>query len=63
MSRYGDAIVDDEERPLRPRQRRTVLFTHAGERVPPIHKPFKRGGCQWVDGVGWVWNPTRMVIR
>lgn len=59
MSRYGDASLENEEsRSPRKNQRRTILFTHAGERVRPVHKPFNRAGCQWVDGVGWVWNPT-----
>lgn len=60
--RYGEATAEEEIGPKNKRQQ-TVLFTAAGERVPPIHKPFKRGGCQWVSGVGWVWNPTRQVIR
>lgn len=30
----------------------------AGERIPPVHKPAKQKQCEWVVGVGWVFNPA-----
>lgn len=62
---YGIAQEDPED-DYRPKTRQATKrrkpnpdFTAAGERIPPIHKPFKRSGCQWINGIGWVWNPTR----
>lgn len=57
---YGSAEQDSEDtRSPREKQRRTIGFTAAGERIPPVHKPYNRRGCEWVNGIGWVWNPTR----
>lgn len=30
------------------------------ERIPPVHKPWKRNVCEWVTGIGWVFNPGRV---
>lgn len=29
------------------------------ERVPPVPRGWKRSVCEWVVGVGWVYNPGR----
>lgn len=28
------------------------------ERVRPLPKGWKRNVCEWVPGIGWVYNPT-----
>lgn len=33
------------------------------ERIPPVHKQFKKAGCEWHPGVGWVWNPTHRSVK
>lgn len=33
-------------------------FDEAGERYRPVHKPYKASQCDWVQGYGWVYNPT-----
>lgn len=30
----------------------------AGDRIRPVHKPFKEAQCVWIVGIGWVYNPT-----
>lgn len=52
---------DNPERYNAPRARRRSehpQYTWDGERIPPIAGPFKRSGCVWVRGIGWVWNPS-----
>lgn len=29
-----------------------------GQRIRPLHKPFKAEQCEWVPAFGWVFNPT-----
>lgn len=62
MNHYGGAQDDDEYKPRGGRRKPTPgelpKFTFTGERIPPIHRSFKRSGCTWVHGIGWVWNPT-----
>lgn len=48
---------DEEEKPKK-RVSNKPRFTTAGERLRPVHKPFKRSECTWIDGIGWVHNPT-----
>lgn len=46
------------------KRRQTIRnYTAAGERIPPLAKPYKRTSCVWVHGVGWVWNPDRRPIN
>lgn len=33
------------------------------ERIPPVHKGWKKNACQWYPGIGWVWNPTRRELK
>lgn len=54
--RDGGGWASDEEKPVNPRKART-RFDEYGERVPPVHRPWKRAQCQWVPGTGWVANP------
>lgn len=43
-----------------PREPETMRATFkTGDRIPPVHKPYKKSQCQWVTGIGWVLNPTR----
>jgi hypothetical protein len=65
VSRWGvaaDEEIDEPKMSGRTGKRRPVLFTPAGERIRPIHKPYKRTGCVWVDSIGWVWNPSGRAI-
>lgn len=29
-----------------------------GDRIRPVHKPYKESQCEWAPGIGWVYNPT-----
>lgn len=61
MNYYGMAEDNEQEQgPKRTRKEPRVNphFTAQGERIPPVAKPFNRRGCQWINGIGWVWNPT-----
>lgn len=29
-----------------------------GERIRPVHKPYKASQCEWVSGLGWIYNPS-----
>lgn len=60
--RDDDGWGGDEEKPVNPRKART-RYDEYGERVPPIHKPYKRSQCQWVAGVGWIANPGQRYIN
>lgn len=33
-------------------------FDDGGDRYRPVHKPYKSSQCEWVVGIGWVYNPT-----
>ena len=58
MSKYTPKPIYDPE----PQQPSTLLNTYrvaGGDRVPPVHKPARRGQCEWVTGIGWVYNPSR----
>lgn len=45
---------ETDERPIWP-----PTHTYAGERIPPVAKPWRRKQCVWFNGIGWVYNPTR----
>jgi hypothetical protein len=47
-----------DQRARASRQHPVRRFTAAGERVRPLAKGYRRSSCEWVTGIGWVWNPT-----
>lgn len=45
------------------REQPLPTHTFTGERIRPVHKPYKRAQCTWVNGLGWVHNPGRRRIN
>lgn len=65
--RADDSDYDDNQERFtvgpKPRRPQPPRYDLAGERIRPLPRGFSRGSCVWYVGIGWVFNPTRKVLR